>query len=83
MTTRYQDIAFGTLKATDTHSEYVILSAFPMKQCMNAPQYYVPLRFTSLYYKPSIPPTCLDHPCDHPQGDALQGMDITRYFKSS
>jgi hypothetical protein len=33
-----------TTKATNTHSEYVILFAFPLKNgCMNAPQCYIVL----------------------------------------
>jgi len=28
-------------KSTNTHSEYVILIAFPLPHCTNAPKYYV------------------------------------------
>jgi hypothetical protein len=42
MTMWHMRIAFLIPKATNTHSEYVTLIAFPLQQCLtNAPQCYV------------------------------------------
>jgi len=32
--------------------------------------------------KDNMPATCFSHTCGHPQGGALQRMDILRYYKS-
>jgi hypothetical protein len=28
-----------------------------------------------------MPPTCYGHFCDHPNGEALQRIDMSRYYK--
>ena len=35
-----------------------------------------------LYYKPIIPPTCFGHSWGHPQGGALQRIDVSRCYES-
>ena len=34
-----------------------------------------------LYYKHSMPPTCYGHSCGHPNGEALQSIDMSRYYE--
>jgi len=42
MTIWHMHIACWIPKVRNTHSEYVILTAFPLQQwCKNAPQYYI------------------------------------------
>lgn len=32
-------------------------------------------------YKHSMPPTCYGHSCGHPKGEALQRIDMSRYYE--
>jgi len=39
-------------------------------------------KFIKVSSKSNMPPTCFSNTCGHPQGGALQRMDISRYYKS-